>query len=42
LRFFQFGLGDLDDVRTKMKKAQRAAALIYAHFRKEFGGPTKK
>jgi len=30
-------LGDLDDVRTSIKKAQRAAALIYAHFRKEFG-----
>ena len=31
-------LGDLDDVRTYLHKAQRAAALIYAHFKKEFGG----
>jgi hypothetical protein len=30
-------LGDLDDVRTEMKKAERVAALIYTHFRKEFG-----
>jgi site-specific DNA recombinase len=35
-------LGDLDDVRTKMKKAQRAATLIYAHFKKEFGRSAKK
>jgi hypothetical protein len=32
------GLGDLDDVRTYGYKAERAAALIYAHFKKEFGG----
>jgi site-specific DNA recombinase len=31
-------LGDLDDVRASMRKAKRAAALIYAHFKKEFGG----
>jgi hypothetical protein len=30
-------LGDLDDVRTYGYKASRAAALIYAHFKKEFG-----
>jgi site-specific DNA recombinase len=30
-------LGDLDDVRTYLHKAQRAAALIYAHFKNEFG-----
>ena len=35
-------LGDLDDVRTSMRKAERAAALIYAHFRKEFELPIKK
>ena len=29
--------GCRDDVRTYMRKAERAAALIYAHFRKEFG-----
>ena len=31
------GLGDLDDVRTSLKKAQRAAALIYNHYKNEFG-----
>ena len=35
-------LGDLDDVRTYLNKAQRAAALIYAHFKKEYGMPSKK
>jgi hypothetical protein len=35
-------LGDLDDVRTYLKTAQRAATLIYAHFKKEFGVPAKK
>ncbi len=35
-------LADLDDVRTYGYKAERAAALIYAHFRKEFGVPDKK
>jgi len=35
-------LGDLDDVRTYVQKAQRAAALIYAHFKKEFGLPYKQ
>ena len=35
-------LGDLDDVRTYLKTAQRAATLIYAHFKKEFGLPAKK
>jgi len=32
-------LGDLDDIRTSMRKAERAAALIYAHFKNEFGKP---
>ena len=31
--------GDLDDVRACQRKAERAAALIYAHFRKEYGFP---
>ena len=31
-------LGDLDEVRAEERKAERAAALIYAHFKKEFGG----
>lgn len=35
-------LGDLDDVRTYLQKAQRAAALIYAHFKKEFDLPDKR
>jgi hypothetical protein len=35
-------LGDLDDFRTCLHKAQRAAALIYAHFKKEFGLPDKQ
>jgi hypothetical protein len=35
-------LGDLDDVRTYLHKAQRAAALIYAHFKKEFGVSDKR
>jgi DNA invertase Pin-like site-specific DNA recombinase len=35
-------LGDLDDVRTYGYKASRAAALIYAHFKKEFGMPHKR
>jgi DNA invertase Pin-like site-specific DNA recombinase len=30
-------LGDLDDVRAYGMKAERAAALIYAHFKREFG-----
>ena len=34
-------LGDLDDVRTYGYKASRAAALIYAHFKKEFVAPLK-
>jgi hypothetical protein len=34
-------MGDLDDVRTYLHKAHRAAALIYAHFKKEFGMPSK-
>ena len=33
--------GGGDDVRTSMRKAERAAALIYAHFKKEFGMPDK-
>jgi hypothetical protein len=35
-------LGDLDDVRTWTRKMERAAALIYYHFRKEFGMPLKR
>jgi len=35
-------LGDLDDVRTYLQKAHHAAALIYAHFKKEFVMPSKK
>ena len=35
-------LGDMDEVRTHLRKAERAAALIYAHFRKEFGMSSKK
>jgi site-specific DNA recombinase len=31
--------GERDDVRTYLRKAERAAALIYAHFKKEFGFP---
>jgi hypothetical protein len=31
--------GDWDDVRTYQRKAERAATLIYAHFKKEFGLP---
>jgi len=34
--------GQGDDVRTCMRKAERAAALIYAHFKKEFGMPSGK
>ena len=34
--------GGRDDVRTYLQKAQRAAALIYAHFKKEFGVPDKR
>jgi hypothetical protein len=34
--------GEGDDVRTHMRKAERAAALIYAHFKKEFGLPDKR
>jgi hypothetical protein len=35
-------LGGLEDVRTYGHKAERAAALIYAHFKKEFGFPFKQ
>ena len=35
-------LGDLEDVRTYGYKASRAAALIYAHFKKEFGMPHER
>ena len=31
--------GGRDDVRTYLRKAERAAALIYAHFKEEFGMP---
>jgi DNA invertase Pin-like site-specific DNA recombinase len=34
--------GERDDVRTCLHKAERAAALIYAHFKKEFGLPNKR
>ena len=34
--------GERDDVRTYMRKAERAAALIYAHFKKEFGLSDKR
>ena len=34
-----YRLGELDDVRTSLKKAERAAALIYAHFKNEFSLP---
>jgi len=34
--------GERDDVRTCLQKAERAAALIYAHFKKEFALPKKK
>jgi hypothetical protein len=33
--------GDADDVRTWTRKMERAAALIYTHFKKEFGTLTK-
>jgi DNA invertase Pin-like site-specific DNA recombinase len=31
--------GEGDDVRTYLRKAERAAALIYAHYKNEFGVP---
>ena len=34
-------LGDLGEVRTYEHKAERAVALIYAHFKKEFGLPIR-
>ena len=34
--------GEGDDVRTNLHKAERAAALIYAHYKKEFGVPDKR
>lgn len=34
--------GEGDDVRTYLHKAERAAALIYAHYKKEFGVPDKR
>ena len=34
--------GDRDEDRAWQDKAERAAALIYAHFRKEFGLPPKR
>ena len=36
-----YELGDMDDVRAYGVNAERAAALIYAHFKKEFGFPDK-
>lgn len=35
-------LGDLDEVRAFGMKAERAAALIYAHFKNEFGMPAQQ
>ena len=35
-------MGDLDDIRTNLQKAQRAAALIYAHFKMEFRFPVNQ
>lgn len=35
-------LGDLDEVQTYEPRAIRAAALIYAHFKKEFGLPVRQ
>jgi hypothetical protein len=35
-------LGDLDDVRAYGYKAERAAALVYAHFKNKFESPKKK
>jgi hypothetical protein len=35
-------LGDLDDVRAYEYKAEQAAALIYAHVKKEFEVPDKR
>ena len=37
-----FMRGEGDDVRTSLQKAQHAAALIYAHFKNDFGMPSKK
>jgi hypothetical protein len=34
--------GERDDVRTYGYKAERAAALVYAHFKKEFGLPADR
>ena len=34
--------GQGDDVRTYMRKAEDAAALIYAHFKNEFGFPAEQ
>jgi hypothetical protein len=34
-------MGDIDDTRTWTRKMERAAALIYTHFKKEFGMPLK-
>jgi len=34
--------GKIDDVRTYMRKAERAAALIYAHFKNECGVSNKQ
>jgi len=33
-----FVRGERDDVRTYLRKAERAAALVYAHFKRELGG----
>jgi hypothetical protein len=34
--------GDWDDVRAYRYKAERAAILIYTHFRNEFGIPIEQ
>jgi hypothetical protein len=35
-------LADVDEARTWTRKMERAAALIYTHFKKEFGAPQKR
>jgi DNA invertase Pin-like site-specific DNA recombinase len=42
LVFSPYMRGERDDVRTYLQKAQRAAALIYTHYKKEFGVPDKR
>jgi DNA invertase Pin-like site-specific DNA recombinase len=35
-------LGDVDEARTKIRKMERVAALVYTHFKKEFGTLAKR